>query len=73
MAKAITGGAPITTVRVIGGTLFDIALRWLGDAQQWDRIASLNGLSDPWLAPQYYELQIPRRVTNNKGSISGRQ
>ncbi len=38
------------TLTVSGGTLFDIASRYLGDAAQWDTIASLNGIDDPWLS-----------------------
>ena len=70
-STAISGGAPIKIRRTIGGTLFRIALEELGDATQWDRIATLNGLTDPWLTG-YFELQIPRRITG-QGSASGRQ
>jgi hypothetical protein len=38
------------TLTVCGGTLFDIACRYLGDATQWDSIATLNGIEDPWLS-----------------------
>jgi nucleoid-associated protein YgaU len=38
------------TLTVRGGTLFDIASRYLGDATQWDTIANLNGIDDPWLS-----------------------
>ncbi len=37
-------------VTVAGGDLFRLALTQLGDATQWNRIAKLNGLSDPVLA-----------------------
>lgn len=37
------------TVVVTGGSLFEIASRYLGDATQWIRIAQLNALSDPML------------------------
>ncbi len=36
-------------VTVAGGTLFRVALDWLGDATQWVLVAQLNGLSDPML------------------------
>ena len=42
---------PIATrvVTVTSGNLFDVSARYLGDAQQWTRIARLNGLGpDPW-------------------------
>jgi hypothetical protein len=37
------------TVTVAGGNLFRLALLYLGDSTQWNRIASVNGLSDPVL------------------------
>lgn len=39
----------MSTLVVVGGDLFRIALQQLGDATQWNRIAALNGLSDPVL------------------------
>ncbi len=36
-------------VTVAGGDLFRLALAQLGDATQWNRIAKVNGLSDPVL------------------------
>ena len=36
-------------VTVAGGDLFRLALLYLGDATQWNRIAVLNGLDDPVL------------------------
>ncbi len=51
---------PVRVVRTIGGNLFRIALEELGDATQWDRIADLNGLTDPWLSG-YVALNIPTR------------
>lgn len=38
------------TVTVAGGDLFRLALARLGDATQWNRIARVNGLSDPVLS-----------------------
>jgi nucleoid-associated protein YgaU len=37
------------TITIMGGTLFELASAYLGDATQWNRIASLNGIGDPWL------------------------
>lgn len=34
------------TIVVTGGSLFQIASEYLGDATQWIRIAQLNGLAD---------------------------
>lgn len=38
------------TITVTGGTLFDVANRWLGDATLWYVIAGANNISDPWLS-----------------------
>lgn len=38
------------SVTVAGGDLFHLAAEYLGDATQWNRIAQLNGLSDPVLS-----------------------
>jgi hypothetical protein len=37
------------TIIVVGGNLFRVAAEQLGDATQWNRIAVLNGLYDPFL------------------------
>jgi hypothetical protein len=37
------------TLITTGGNLFALACVYLGDATQWNRIASLNNISDPWL------------------------
>ena len=37
------------TITTSGGTLFDVACVYLGDATQWNRIATLNQIDDPWL------------------------
>ncbi len=50
--------APVRVVRIAGGNLFRVALDELGDATQWDRIADLNGLTDPWLNGSH-TLNIP--------------
>lgn len=34
-------------IQVVGGDLFLIAAKELGDARQWNRIAAANGLWDP--------------------------
>ena len=48
----------MSTLVVVGGNLFRIALEQLGDATQWNRIAVLNGLSDPVLQG-LVTLQLP--------------
>ena len=37
------------TITVPGGNLFQIAAQYLGDAAQWNRIAEINGLTDPMI------------------------
>lgn len=55
-------------VTVAGGDLFRIALLRLGDATQWNRIARLNGLSDPVLTG-LVTLRLPDRDANAGGGI----
>lgn len=65
--------APQRIRRVVGGTLFRVALEELGDAEQWDRIARLNGLVDPWLTG-FNELKIPPRLPpTGTNAVSGQQ
>ncbi len=50
----------MTILTIVGGDLFRIALQQLGDATQWNRIAALNGLTDP-IVPGFATLHIPAR------------
>ncbi len=56
------------TVTVVGGTLFEVALTYLNDGTQWDRIAKLNGLNDPFLTG-IVTLQIPDPDPNATGGV----
>jgi hypothetical protein len=56
------------TVTVIGGDLYSLALQYLGDATQWNRIAQLNNLVDPVLAG-VTTLQIPSVDSTAGGGI----
>ena len=38
------------TITVVGGNLFRIAADTLGDATQWNRIARLNAMTDPFFS-----------------------
>ncbi len=58
------------TVMVAGGDLFHMALRELGDATQWDRIAALNGLVDP-VIQGVATLKVPARDASAGGGILG--
>ncbi len=61
------------TVAVAGGTLYQVAAQYLGDARQWTRIASLNGLYDPWLPPGVLVLKLPpvSSQAGNGGILGG--
>ena len=56
------------TVTVAGGTLFRVALDWLGDATQWVLVAQLNGLTDPMLSG-LTTLRLPPVDPNAGGGI----
>ena len=55
-------------ITVAGGDLFRIAADELGDATQWVRIASLNGIADPKLQG-LQDLLIPERDPAAGGGI----
>ena len=57
------------TTTVAGGDLFRLALKYLGDATQWNRIAALNGLDDPVLTG-LVTLQIPEVDQTAGGGIA---
>jgi hypothetical protein len=46
------------TITIAGGNLFALALQYLGDATQWNRIAQENGLIDPMITG-IMTLQVP--------------
>ena len=55
-------------ITVAGGNLFRLALRYLGDASQWNRIAQANGLRDPLLTG-VRRLLIPAQNAQAGGGI----
>lgn len=59
----------MNTTTVAGGDLFRLALQYLGDATQWNRIAALNGLNDPILAG-IVMLQLPAVDPTAGGGIA---
>lgn len=70
MSTALVGQSlPAKIVRVSATTLFHVAARELGSADQWDRIARLNGLIDPWIAGPV-ELKIPRPGKSTGGILT---
>ncbi len=56
------------TITVAGGNLYQLALQYLGDATQWNRIAEVNGLTDP-VINGIVTLQLPQVDTNAGGGI----
>jgi nucleoid-associated protein YgaU len=56
------------TVTVAGGDLYRIALQYLGDATQWNRIAAANGLIDPVITG-LVTLAIPSNDPNAGGGV----
>lgn len=58
------------TITVAGGNLYQIALEQLGDSTQWNRIAILNGLVDPFLTG-IVTLKIPQADPNAGGGVYG--
>lgn len=59
----------MNTTTVAGGDLFRLALQYLGDATQWNRIAALNGLNDPVLNG-IVTLQLPTVDPTAGGGIA---
>ena len=69
IAPYIGSGLPAKVINTDGlVTLFDIAARELGDPLQWWRIATLNGLTDPWV-PAMSDLAIPQKSTVNADGV----
>lgn len=56
------------TITVAGGNLYQLALQYLNDATQWNRIAQTNNLIDPMLSG-LVTLQIPSVDPNAGGGI----
>ena len=67
MASIVTA-TTTQTIQVQGGNLFQIAAQYLGDATQWNRIAQLNGLSDPVVVGAV-TLKIPPVGVGNGGVL----
>ena len=57
---------PIKTITVAGGNLFQLSSQYLGRAEDWNRIAALNGLTD-FLITGVVTLKIPP-VDKNAGN-----
>ena len=58
----------LNTITVVGGNLYQIAARYLGDATQAVRIAQRNGLSDFFLSGQV-TLALPPVDDTQSGGV----
>ena len=58
----------MATISVTSTTLFQLACQYYGDATQWDRIATLNNIDDPWLSG-LTTLIVPSTETSPGGVI----
>ena len=56
------------TVTVTNATLFDVAAEYLGDPTQWNRIAALNQIRDPWLSG-LNTIQLPETSDPTGGGV----
>lgn len=56
------------TITVAGGNLFELAMQYLGSADQWNRIAQANGLIDPIISG-VVTLNVPSTDANAGGGI----
>lgn len=65
----ITSRVTAQSITVAGGNLFAVASVYLGDATQWNRIAALNGLTDPMLTGVVTLLLPPFNPEAGNGGI----
>jgi len=73
MASIPIAGALRTAlvVPVAATNLFAVAAAQLGDATQWNRIAALNGMTDPWITTGQNITLPPVNVNAGNGGILG--
>ena len=55
-------------ITVSGGNLFQIAAQYLNSAEDWNLIASLNGLTDPFITGTV-TLTLPSSTAGANGGI----
>lgn len=64
----ISSGNQGTVITVNGGSLFQLASKYYGNATLWTNIATANGLVDPKLPPGVtLTLVIPNQTKNDDG------
>jgi hypothetical protein len=56
-------------ITVSGGNLFQLAAQYLGSAEQWSRLAQVNGLSDPMISGTITLTIPPTNPTGGNGGI----
>ncbi len=56
-------------ITVAGGNLFQLAAFYLSDATQWNRIAQVNGLTDPMITGTVTLTIPPTNATGSNGGI----
>ena len=73
MADSTFSGVARTalTVNAAATNLFAIAAANLGSADQWNRIAALNGLTDPWITSGLTLTLPPINPNAGNGGILG--
>jgi nucleoid-associated protein YgaU len=59
----------MATITVTSTTLFQLACQYYGDPTQWERIAALNNINDPWLSG-LTTLILPS-AANSTGGVIG--
>jgi hypothetical protein len=65
---SIVTAITLQTITVAGGNLYALAAKYLGDATQWNRIAQLNGMTDPFFT-SVLTLKIPPLGQGNGGVL----
>lgn len=71
MATSLQTGTNTRRIRVTTGNLFAIAARELGDATQWNRIAQINGMRDPFFVGERELLIPPKLPSGGNGGLLG--
>ncbi len=69
IAFTVTGGKILAPVP-FGLTIEGIALRYLGDAQRWLEIATLNNLRDPYIDENGFKLSLLSNATGRQITVS---
>ena len=73
MVDTVFSGVALTalTVNVAATNLFAVASVNLNDATQWNRIAALNDLTDPWITAGQTLTLPPVNANAGNGGILG--